>query len=48
MVTKQPSVSKETVIRSFKCAGLTTAVDGREDMLISCLADNADLAEDVH
>ena len=42
------SVSKETVIRSFKCAGLTTAVDGWEDMLISCLADNADLAEDVH
>ena len=29
------AVSKETVIRSFKCAGLTTAVDGREDMLIS-------------
>lgn len=42
------SVSKETVIRSFKCAGITVAVDGREDMLMSCLADNADLAEDVH
>ena len=42
------SLSTETILRSFKCAGITTAVDGQEDMLITCLADNEDLAKEVH
>lgn len=41
------SLSTDTIIRSFKCSGITTAVDGKEDLPITCLAENPVLASDV-
>ena len=35
-------------MKSFKHAGITTAFDGSEDLLIKCLAENEDLAREVH
>ena len=40
---KIASLSQETVLRSFKCAAVTTAVDGHKDLLLTCLAENEDL-----
>lgn len=41
------SVSKETIIRSFKCAVITISVDRNEDMLVTCLQESPQLAEEV-
>lgn len=41
------SVTKETIARSFKTAGITTATDGSEDGLIKCLFENEELAQEV-
>ena len=41
------AVTRETILRSFKTAAITVAVDGSEDCLISCLARNQDLANEV-
>ena len=41
------SVSQETILRSFKCAAVTTAVDGHEDLLVTCLAENEDLFREI-
>lgn len=40
-------MTQETIIKSFKHAGITTALDGSEDLLMKCLAENDDLARDV-
>ena len=45
--TAWSSVSMETIQSSFKCASITTSVDGKEDMLVTCLAENPRLAEEV-
>ena len=41
------SVTKETILRSFKSAGITTAINVSEDGLIKCLSENNDLAKEV-
>jgi hypothetical protein len=41
------SVTTAAIIRSFKSAGITTAIDGSEDRLITSLKENLDLAEEV-
>ena len=41
------SVTQATIIGSFKCAAITAAVNGREDLLVTCLAENADIAREV-
>ena len=40
-------MSQATIIRSFKCAAITAAVNGREGLLVTCLAENPDLAREV-
>ena len=41
------AIARETILRSFKTAAITVAVDGSKDCLISCLAHNQDLANEV-
>ena len=41
------AVTRETILRSFKSAGITTAIDGSEDGLVKCLIENRALAEEV-
>jgi transposase-like protein len=41
------SVTRETILKSFKSAGITTAINGSEDGLIKCLSENNDLAKEV-
>ena len=40
------SVSRETILHSFKCAGITKDIDGAEDALMTCMKDES-LAQEI-